>query len=443
VTVPSWRWSHGAFSVARGWPSIVVHWVGRQLHFQGFNILASVAGDFLNHSAFTSSGLPTADMAFRRTIATEDPVLWAMADRAMLCGTASKEIAVMPINTAAALSGANIQSINQSFYGSEQVYPVQAATSTVFIERGGRRMRSADYVFARDRYDAVDLTAAARHITASSIVQLAYQRVPYALLHAVRGDGQLVSHPVTRDDVKGFCRIVLGGGAQVLSAVSIVGTDNKSDELWLLVTRGTPAGTRREIWKQAPWRELGDDQRAAFYVDGGATANATAGQTHFSGLVQLAGQAVVVLADGGVISGLTVANDGTLDLPPGSVPNWPYIMTVGLPYTATAVTLRPQPAAARSIIQGLRQRVVKVMLRLLETAGLSAGAPGNDLEDLLDRPADWPMDAPAPLFSGDTNGAPVECGFGPNGQMTFVSSLPLPAIVAAGMFKLDVDEGDA
>ncbi len=440
--VPSWRWSQAAFSNAAGWPSLVIHWVGRQIHFKGFNILASVAGDYLNHSAFTSSGLPTADLAFQRTLATEDPPLWAMADRSMLVGTASKELAIMPINTAAALSGSNIQSINQSFYGSEYVFPIQAATSTVFIERGGRRVRTADYVFARDRYDAIDITAAARHITASTIIQLAYQRAPYALLHGVRGDGQLVTHPVTRNDLKGFCRTVLGGGATILSAVSIVGVDGKTDELWLLVTRASPSGPRREIWKQAPWRELGDNQRAAFFVDGGATAAAIANQTHFSGLTQLAGQAVVVLADGGVIPGLTVAMDGTLDLPAGQVPGWAYIMTVGLPYTATAVTLRPQPAAAKGMIQGLRQRVIKLVLRLLDTAGISAGAPGLAMEDLLDRPANWPMDAPVPLFTGDTDGAAVECDFDSLGQMTFISSLPLPGIVGAAMFKLDVDEAD-
>jgi hypothetical protein len=442
-SAPSWRWSHAAFSSARGWPSLVVHWIGRQLHFKGFEILASVAGDYLNHTTFTSSGLAPTDLAFRRTLATEDPPLWAAADRQLLAGSASKELAISAINPAQPIGGGNIQSVNQSYYGSEAVFPVQLGTTTVFIERGARRLRAADYEFGRDRYDPIDWTAAARHITEGGVVQLAHQRVPFSMLHAVRGDGQLVTHPLTRDQVKGFCRSVLGGGAQVLSAVSIVGQDGKSDELWLLVSRATPGGMRREVWKQASWRELGDDQRAAFFVDGGVTANASAGQTHFSGLVHLASQAVVVLADGGVISDLTVDGSGGLDLPAGSVPAWPYIMTVGLAYTATAVTLRPEPAGAQSSIQGLRQRVVKVVLRLLETLGLKAGAPGNDPEELLDRPGPATMDQAPPLYSGDTDGAAVECDFTRLGQLRFISDQPLPAIITAATMKLDVDDKDA
>lgn len=443
LTVPSWRWTHGLFSSAAGWPGIVKHWKGRQIHFKGLDVVGSVVGDYLNHASTTSSGIPETDLAFIRRISTDNPPLWVIGDKqAMVVGTSSTEMAIGPVNASMALSGTNIEADPQSEYGSEPVAAIKAGTYTIFVERGGRRMRAADFNFAKDRYDPVDLTSAARHITSGGILQLAYQRTPYAMIHGVRADGQIVTHAFTRGDIKGWARIVLGGNAKALSAVSIVGADGKADELWVLVSRSTPSGVKREIWKQMPWRELGDNQRQSFYVDGGVTATAVGGQTHFSGLTHLAGQSVVVLADGAVITDLTVANDGTLDLPADYVPATGYTVTIGLPYTALAVTLRPEPSSKNGSVQGLRQKVVKLVLRLLDTFGIKAGTPDGSLDELLDRPGDFSMDGPAPLFSGDTDGAAVECDWGREGQLRFVSDLPLPAIITSAMVKLEVDDKD-
>lgn len=446
----TWRWSEGAFSDARGWPGLVLHFKGRQIHFKDFDVCASVVGDYLNHDTATSNGTPEADLAFRRTLATDNPPMWVVADRAILAGTADRELAIGPTNAAAALSGANIEATPQSYYGSDQVWPVQVGTATLFVELGGRRLRSTDFDFARDRYNPVDLTAAARHVTAGGIVQLAYQRWPTPLIHAVRGDGQIVTHPMTREDIKGFCRLVPGGNATIISAVCFVGADGKSDDLWVLVSRPTPGGTRREIWKQASWRELGDPIEQAFYVDAGVKVAASAGQTHFTGLTHLAGQAVAVLAGGNVVQGLSVAGDGSLDLPASAIPvSGAYTMVVGLPFTATAVTLRPEPPGQSASIQGLRQRVVRLVLRLLDTLGVKAGGVHNEdgvvdpLEEVLLRPSDTALDEVPPLFSGDTVATAIATTYNRNGQVQFVSDVPLPAMISAAMLKLDVDTKDA
>ena len=72
TTVPTYRWAFGAFSTARGWPSIVVHWAGRQVHIKDFDIHASVAGDYgggeVNFQTLTNSGIVAADLAFRTTL---------------------------------------------------------------------------------------------------------------------------------------------------------------------------------------------------------------------------------------------------------------------------------------------------------------------------------------------------------------------------------------
>ncbi|MBT0667027.1 hypothetical protein HT136_01425 [Novosphingobium profundi] len=446
TSVASYHWAFGAFSPKRGYPSIVLHWNGRQIHLKEFDIYASVAGDFgagkVNFQTLDSSGVTAVDLGFRRTLATEDPVLWATADRKLLIGTASRELMVGQLNTQEALSGENIQSEVQSFYGSEQVTPLQIGISTIFVERGGRRLRAAGYDLATDRYVPNDLTAAARSVTKGGILQMAYQRIPYGLAYALRGDGQLVVHPDSRGEVKGFARTVLGGGAQAKSIVSVVGEDGKTDELWALIERtGGDGEVRKEIWRQMPWRELGDDQAESFYVDGGTRFEATAGQTDFTGATPWAGQTIVALAGGAVIHNIAVASDGSFSLPAAQVPDEAYTLIAGHPYTATATLLRPSVTTDAGPSIGLRFRIVKVMFRVLEAFALKGGQLGRLLENLILRPADTPMGQPAALQSGDF-GAQVDGSITRDGRLQLVSEDPLPAIVNAALMRIEMDGSD-
>lgn len=430
LTVPTWRWTHGAFSAAAGWPSVVIAWAGRLCHFKQFELLASVAGDYPNHAAYTASGIAPADLAFRRTLSTEDPVLWAMGDRKLIVGTASREIAIGAINAAQAVAGDNIEAVPQSFYGSERVFPVQIATNGVFVQRGGRKLRQAEYDFARDRYQAANMTVWCRHITRGGIRQMTFQKEPEELLVAVRGDGQLIVHPhAPEQEIKGFARIRHAGG-RVLSAIACADTAGTRDALWVLVER--PDGGR-SVERMAEWHEDEDPIEDAFYVDSGTTVMAAAGQTAFTGATHLAGRAVAVLAAGGVVKNVTVAGDGSFQVPASVVPaERAYRLTVGLPFTARAVTLRPELRGNGETSQGKRQRLVRMVLRLIATTGLSVGARGGKLDNLVDRASNEFMDAPVPLFTGDTERS-VSGGWDRNGQAVFESDAPLPATIVAAM----------
>lgn len=435
TTTGTYRWSHGAFSNAAGWPNVVLATASRLCHFKQFELLASVAGDYLNHATTTASGLVTGDLAFRRTLSSEDPVLWAIGDRKIIVGTASREIAVGAINAALAISGDNIEAVPQSFYGSERVFPIQIGTASIFVQRSGRKLRQAEYQFGQDRYVAQNMTVWCRHITKGGVKQLAFQKEPEELLIGVREDGQLIVHPhAPEQEIKGFARLIHGGG-KILSAATVASADGKADELWVLVLY--PDG-RKGVERMAPWRDDGDPIQMAFHVDSGTTAIAGIGQTRFTGAVQLAGKAVNVLADGGVVTGVVVDANGAFDIPAGAIPSdRPYIIAVGLPYTATVVTLRPEMGGRGDTSQGKRQRLVRLALRLIETAGLKLGSMGGILDNLIDRPSAAYMDAPVPLFTGDT-GRAVSGGWDKDGRATFVSSAPLPAVVVAAMPVLDV-----
>lgn len=437
MTVPSWRWSHGAFSEDAGWPGVVIGWAGRLCHFKNFDLLASVVGDYTNHATHTASGIVAADLAFRRTLSTEDPVLWAMGDRKLIVGTASREIAVGAINQAQAVAGDNIEAVPQSFYGSERVFPVQIGTNGVFVQRSGRKLRQAEYDFARDRYQAANMTVWCRHMTRSGIRQLTFQKEAEELLIAVRGDGQLIVHPhAPEQEIKGFARIRHAGG-RIVSAVCCANAAGDQDALWVLVEAEDGS---RSVQRMAGWRDDADPIEDAFFVDSGTTVMAQTGQTHFTGATHLAGQAVSALADGGVVSGIVVDADGSFDVPALSVPeDRPYRLTVGLPYTARAVTLPPELRGDGQTSQGKRQRIVRMVLRLIATSGLRIGAKGGILDNLVDRVGGGMMDAPVPPFTGDTERA-VSGGWDRNGQAVFESSAPLPAVVVAAMPTIAVTQ---
>ncbi|WP_339454561.1 hypothetical protein, partial [Pseudomonas sp. EA_5y_Pfl2_R50] len=160
------------------------------------------------------------------------------------------------------------------------------------------------------------------------------------LLFGVRGDGQILVHPhAPEQQIKGFSRIIHGDGT-VLSAMTIANADGKRDEVWVLVQR---ADGVKSVQRMAAWRDDGDPISAAFFVDSGTTATAAAGQTHFTGATHLANKAVAVLADGGVVDGVTVAAEGSFDIPASVVPqDRAYTVTVGVRYTAAVVTLPPE-----------------------------------------------------------------------------------------------------
>lgn len=437
VTTASWRWAHGLFSAAAGWPNLVKTWNGRLVHVKQFDIVASVSGDYLNHAAYNDSGTITADLAFRRTLATEDPPLWAMADRKLLIGTASVELAIGPVNNQAAVAGDNIISDPQSFYGSAAVFPLQAGTSTFFVQRSGRKLREAQYDFAPDRYVAANATVWARHITRGGIIQLAFQKDPEELLLAVRADGQMLAHPhQPEQEIKGFARIRHSDGqGAILSAVTIASADGERDEIWALVERDGV----KTVERMADWREDDDPQDEAFFVDSGFRGTAAADQTHFTGLDHLAGKDVAVLAAGGVIPNMTVAEDGTLDLPAIALPEGAeYQYAIGLPFTATCVTLRPELKINGETSQGKRQRMVKLALRVLATFGIHVGPKGGKQDELFDRPVAALMDNPVPLVSADSEKL-VGGDWGRLGQAAIVSRLPLPATIVCAMPIIDLE----
>jgi len=443
ATVPSFRWALPAFSAATGWPKIVLLAFGRLVFFTDFEIVGSVVGDYgggrVNMAAYNEAGIPTSDMAFRRRLDLSNPIQWAKVDRnAILVGTADGEYAIGKTNAGEILSGTNIESIPQSRFGStHHSKPVQTGTSTLFVQKNGRKIREANYSFQSDRYEAPNIAIWQRHILRSGAHQLVFQQEPEEMLWVVRHDGLLVLHPhVPEQEVKGFARARHGGGL-VRSAVALPGggsalahDDGSTDELWILVE--APDGSMSIEMQSAWWEEGETALEDAFFVDSGVTIESPASRV-ITGATWLAGRQVAVLADGGVLPLQTVSATGVLDLTL-ALPATPAKLTFGMPYQARLKWLRPEvKGSGTGTIQGKRKRLTSIILRLLDTVGVKVDPGTGRQEQLINRPASGNMDAPVPPFSGDTTSRAIGGAWERDAQGTIISDDPLPCTVVAHM----------
>lgn len=110
-----------------------------------------------------------------------------------------------------------------------------------------------------------------------------------------------------------------------------------------------------------------------------------------TGLNHLEGESVVALADGSVVSDLTVSGGAvTLSFKASRI-------HLGLPYTGTIKTLRPEPSAGS--VQGRKQSLVGVTVHFKDTRG---GYIGKDLDSLYEvkQRSDEDWDQPTGMTTG-------------------------------------------
>jgi hypothetical protein len=133
--------------------------------------------------------------------------------------------------------------------GVKNMMPIGAGNGNlVYIQRGGKLLRSLEFDYNIDQYVSVDRSLVADHLTNAGIKQLAYQRGTSDVLWCVLDDGTL-NGMIFKDksDVSGWFRVTLGGtGVSVLS-IGIYPRSDDFDQVWLIVERTIDGVTRRYV----------------------------------------------------------------------------------------------------------------------------------------------------------------------------------------------------
>ena len=384
----------------------------------------------------TKSSIPVAaDEPVEINVYSEqmDKIEWLCPAGNLLVGTSGGEFTIGETTTAEPLGPANVKVSPATSYGSSPIQPLRVGSVLVFAQRAGRKIREFVYDYAGDNYQATDLTVASEHLTKGGVTGMVWQSEPIETLWATRSDGQLLGFTYCREqDMSAWHHHRLGGGGRVSQIAVIPALHGGRDELWLSVAREVAGQTVYYLEVMERGYEDDENQAEAFYVDCGLTVRTDEPMTVVNDIFHLEGLEVAVLADGGLQPNQTV-RQGRIELQfPAKV------VQLGLPYDSVLTTLNFEMMLQDGTAQGRKKRIVRLILRLLNSLGGAAGPDANHLQELEFRHGRDLLDKPPDLFSGDKE-LSWSGGWETNGALTVVQSHPLPFTIAAMTAEYSID----
>jgi hypothetical protein len=310
----------------------------------------------------------------------------------------------------------------QSYRGMSYVQPIAVGNVVLFSQARGGVVRDFSYDFASDGFTGADLTVLARHLfVGKSIKAWAYAQAPDSIVWVVLDDGSLVSLTYMREhEVWAWTRHETDGTFEDVAVIP----EGDEDVPYFIVNRTINSQTKRYIEKLHT-REFADATEC-FFVDSGLTYDGDA-VTSIRGLYHLEGKTVSVLADGNVVSGLTVTG-GAITLP-----NEASVVHAGLPYEALMKTLDIDIGAVKGIgtVQGRYKSVGEITMRVQDTRGIFVGPREDRLTEWKQRQGEAWGEAIG-LYTGDISLTPT--GDWTRGGTMFIKQAdPLPMTILALM----------
>lgn len=287
------------------------------------------------------------------------------------------------------ISPTNIVTQRENGRGGSRLNPLVVDSVAFYQTAVGNAIRSLGYQFDIDGYSSNDITIFSPHFFRGfNIVSWAYTGEPLSIVWAVRDDGKLLAFTWQQEhQVWGWTLCETDGTVESVCAISEFG----EDRLYLTVRRTINAVSRLFVERlgTAMWEVLDD----ACYMDAAISYTFSTPTAELRNLGHLEGKAVVALADGEVVTGLTVAG-GIVTLPTPATH-----VRIGLPFTATIETLplAIQTKAGWTIAKP--QQGSKVILRVKESRGFLVGPSLDKLDEPRTR-TNEPYGSPPDLITG-------------------------------------------
>jgi hypothetical protein len=307
--------------------------------------------------------------------------------RDMLMLTSGAEFKMSAGQNSDAISPLSLRFDIQSYWGSSNVPPIVSGTSIVMVQNSGKAVRDLHYTFSEDGYSGNEVSILAEHLLDSPVRDWAYQQSPFSTIWICLDSGKLLTFTYMREqEVWAWSEHESSGGR--FRSVSVI-REGEQDNVYFLTKRGESYFVEYQVR-----RDYGDPITDAFFVDCGLDGE-LAGGNQVKGLQHLAGQEVVALADGSVIKGLTVGDDGSVELPFGANK-----VIVGLPYRMLVETLDPEIRGENGVLVGEKRNIPTAVVVLRESRGPKIGRDENTLMTLK-LPVPEKYSEPPPLFSGE------------------------------------------
>ncbi|MDZ4253535.1 MAG: hypothetical protein U1A72_13290 [Sulfuritalea sp.] len=265
-------WRLGLWSDTTGFPRHGVYHQER-LAFDGAAIEdpqrneASKTGDFHN---FTPGVADDDPLSLSLAGDAVNAPQWLASKKGLISGTTGKEIRLTGDTDRAALTPTNINASKETAVGSADLEPLDA-DDLLFVQLFGRRVHAFEFSIEIEGMRSPDLTRLAEHITLTGITTWAFQRHPWRLAWATRGDGLLIAGVISREEeVVAWAREPVGGvfqgGAVAVESVAVIpGAD--FDEVWITVKRTVNGATARTMEVMSEPFDHDVDQADAIHVD--------------------------------------------------------------------------------------------------------------------------------------------------------------------------------
>lgn len=317
------RWRESYWSDYRGWPKTVeIHY--QRLIFGGSDTFTQTLwfgkSDPDDYENFAEGTLDTS--SFTRALEGQNPITWLLGGDYLFIGTSGS---CGRYGTAGESHTPTSPSYReQTRNGAQNIQATIAGNAIIYIERGARKVREFGYSLQSDKYVSTDLTQISEDITEGGIVDTAFQARPEPVLWCVL-DGDIATLTYQREQAVVAWSLQITDGD--FESVAITPSADE-DEVWVIVNRDN--GRYVEQFQPRNW---GTDDDDAWFCDVGISYSGTA-TTSFTGATHLAGESVVVYADGIIQSNVTVTSGGafTLGVAASNV-------VVGLAYTSKLETM--------------------------------------------------------------------------------------------------------
>ena len=366
-------WEESAFSPQRGWPNSVTFHQNR-LVVGGSKSLPnrlwfSKSADLFNFDIGT--GLDDEAIEFGILSDQVNVIKAVVSARHLLVFTTGAEWMV----SGNPLTPTSIQLSRQTSTGSYapcSIYPQQIDGATVFVSQSGHQLREFLYTDTEQAYQSKDLTLMSGDII-NCPVDNDFSR-DECVLYIVLADGTVSCLTTYRtEEVTAWSRLKTAGSFQ---SVAVIG-----NEIYFCVKRG-----------EAYFIEKMSN---GFYADCAVRLSSETPKKEWSGLDNLEGYEVSVLADGFSVGKYTVFNGSITLLEEASE------LEVGLPYEHVIEPL-PYVADAARPYSPQALRVISGLFRILDTRCFCIDMGGGYLQVPLKRLfKDKILDAPPSAYSGD------------------------------------------
>lgn len=435
---PTPLWREGAWSTKRGFPSCGTFYEQRLCAactaYQPQTIWGSRPTAYTD---FTPGVLDTD--AFTHTIKSDQVqyIRWLTGLSQLMVGTSSGEWRLGGTSTAEPLTPSSVRILPQSRYGSADLHPISMGYAVLFLQRNGdptnsgKILRELTYRLEYDTFIGANLSKFVDHIAIDGIFDLAFMSSPFPILWGLRdnnGVGELVGLTYEKDeDVLGWHQHTTDGSIESICVIA----GEFQDEVWAIIKRTVNGSTVRyvEVLEDFDW---GSDQADCFFVDCGATYDATPTDV-ISGLDYLEGETVKVLVDGAEHPDRTVVS-GIITLEwEGSV------VQVGLPYVSDCEPLDLEGGAMEGAPQGKLKRVHSVAIRFYETMGGYKGQDSSSLEPIIYRDTLDNVGEAIPLYTGLVE-ASFTGGWDAESRILIRQTAPLPMTILSIIARYRTEE---